>query len=86
MSPDLDSLKDILTKRRMISLEKFFGRKNAKETAGVDNGEVLDNSVGAGGALQCITLHCIALHYTAESYNGVAQENPHFAELQCARF
>ena len=70
MSPDLDSLKAILTKSRMISLEKFFGRKNAKETAGVDNGEVLDNSVGADGAL-----HCIARRQC------VAQENPHCAEL-----
>ena len=64
MSPDLDSLKAILTKSRMISLEKFFGRKNAKETAGVDNGEVLDNSVGVGAALQCIA--CIELYCNAQ--------------------
>ena len=42
-----------------------FGRKNAKETAGVDNGEVLDNSVGAGGALQCITLHWTTIQYSS---------------------
>ena len=56
VSPDLDSLKAILTKSRMITLEKFFGRKNAKETAGVDNGEVLDNSVRVGAALHCIQI------------------------------